>query len=279
MCFICLILAKNNWNLKTFFTIRSYTLNKDSNTIMEDSKALSPLFVNLKINPNLFIKDPVQTELGRKIIEQSVLLMDGIGLENFTFKKLAAEIGSTEASVYRYFENKHQLFVYLLNWYWEWMAVRIDLNTLNIKDPEERLRISLHVIVETANINTAIEFVNEEVLHRLVIREGAKGYHHKLVDADNKEGFFLAYKTLCAKIAAIILEINPDFEYPRSLASTLVELGGNNLYYAKHLPRLTDLDGSKKDLTEDVVRMLEYFAFNLITNPVSSTLNTPHTVL
>lgn len=225
---------------------------------------MDPFFINLKINPSLYSRDPLQTELGKKIIECSVELIDEIGLEPFTFKKLAAEIGSTEASVYRYFENKHQLFVYLLNWFWEWMAIRIDLNMLNITDPHEKLRKAIHVIVDTANINSSIEFVNEEKLHRIVVREGAKGYHHKLVDEENKEGFFLAFKKLCNKVAEIIVELNPDYPYPRSLANMLVETGNNNLYYAKHLPRLSDLDGSSDNLFKDVEKLLNHFAFTMI---------------
>lgn len=35
------------------------------------------------------------------------------GYEAFTFKKLAEDIGTTEAGIYRYFENKYKLLVYL----------------------------------------------------------------------------------------------------------------------------------------------------------------------
>ena len=229
---------------------------------------MKPFFVQLEINPNLYLKDPQKTTLGRKIIEQGVLLIDQIGLEQFTFKKLAEVIPSSEASIYRYFENKHHLFVYLLNWYWEWMIARIDLNTLNIDDPVRKLRVALGIIVDTANKNMAIEFVDEDVLHKIVVREGAKAYHHKLVDEDNEGGFFLAYKRLCKVIASIILEIKDDFPYPKALASTLVETANNNLYYARHLPRLTDLCGKRNDqnLNEQVKNMLEFFCFGLINN-------------
>lgn len=225
---------------------------------------MDPLLVNLKINPKLHHKDPQQTDLGKKIIEQSVLLIDEIGLEQFTFKKLATAISSTEASIYRYFENKHQLFVYLLNWYWEWAIIRIDLNTLNISSASERLKIALGIIVDTANRNTAIEFVDEEALHRIVVREGAKGYHHKLVDEENEEGFFLSYKKLSSKIAGIISEINPKFPYPRAFATTLIETANNNLYHARHLPRLTDLSGQDEQLSAKVKQLLEFFAFGLL---------------
>lgn len=227
---------------------------------------MKPFFVQIDINPNLFSKDPQKTKLGRKIIEHSVLLIDRIGLEKFTFKKLAEDISSAEASIYRYFENKHHLFVYLLNWYWEWMIARIELNTLNLTNPSTRLQVALGIIVDTANKNMAIEFVDEEVLHKIVVREGAKAYHHKLVDEDNEDGFFLAYKRLCNLVAEIIVKVNSDFPYPRALASTLIETANNNLYFARHLPRLTDLkvDHNGQDLNEQVKEMLELFCFGLI---------------
>ncbi len=227
---------------------------------------MKPFFVQLEINPKLFLKDPQKTKLGRKIIEQSVLLIDQIGLERFNFKKLAAVIPSSEASIYRYFENKHNLFVYLLNWYWEWMIARIELNTMNIAKPKRKLRLVLGIIVDTANKNMAIEFVDEEILHKIVVREGAKAYHHKFVDEDNEDGFFLSYKQLCNNIAKIISEVKEDFPYPKALASTLIETANNNLYYARHLPRLTDISGRADDqmLNEQVKKMLEFFCFGLI---------------
>lgn len=223
-------------------------------------------FIQLEINPNLYIRDPLQTKLGKKIVQQSIHLIDEVGLEQFTFKKLATKISSSEVSIYRYFENKHHLFVYLLNWYWEWMIVQIDFNTLNLKSPSKRLQIALETIVDTTRKNISVEFVDEAILHRVVVREGAKGYHHKLVDADNQDGFFLAYKRLCNKIAEIIREMNPNFQYPRALASMLVETANNNLYFAKHLPRLTDLHytNDDKDLSTQVLKLLDFFAHSLI---------------
>ncbi len=232
-----------------------------------------PLLVNIKINDKIYVRDPRKTNLGRKIIEHSVLLIDELGLEQFTFKKLGASIGSTEGSIYRYFENKHKLFVYLLNWYWEWMIVRIDLNTLNITDPNQKLKIIIDVIADTAIRNTEIEFVNEEILHRIVVTEGAKGYHHKLVDEDNEEQFFHSYKRLCERIVNVIIEIQPQFRYAKSMASMLVESANNNIYFAQHLPRLSDL--SKGEYLQDHLKqMLYFFALQLLRNPSTNVLST-----
>ncbi len=225
---------------------------------------MNNLIINIKVHEGLYLIDPQTTKLGRRIIEHSVRMIDEMGMECFTFGKLSKEINSAEPSIYRYFENKHQLFVYLLNWYWEWVAARINLNTMNIESAAKRLKIVLDVIADSAKKNSSIEFVDEEALHRIVVQEGAKAYHHKKVDANNKEGFFLAYKQLCEKIADLVLEINPNFPYPRSLASTLVETANNNLYFAQHLPRLTDVKDEENRLSQSVKDLLEYFCFGII---------------
>ena len=45
--------------------------------------------IQIKLNEKLYLRDPQDTELGRKIIQESILLIDELGFENFTFKKLA----------------------------------------------------------------------------------------------------------------------------------------------------------------------------------------------
>ena len=220
--------------------------------------------VNLTINERLYLRDPQKTDLGKRILQQSIVMIDEIGFEQFTFRKLAKRIKSTEASIYRYFENKHLLLVYLLNWYWGWMKFRIDFNTMNIEDPIKKLKITLGIIVDTARRNTSIDFVDEDILHRIVVAEGTKGYHTKSVDEENNDGFFLAYKSLCLKIADIFTEINPTFSYPRMLASTVVETANNTIYFAQHLPRLTDIKYEEPDLCGNIIKMLEHLVFGTL---------------
>ena len=63
------------------------------------------LHVQIKMNEELYLRNPEGSELGKKIIQYSIQMIHKNGFEAFTFKKLAEEINSTEASVYRYFEN------------------------------------------------------------------------------------------------------------------------------------------------------------------------------
>ena len=222
------------------------------------------VLIQMELNDKLYLRNPQDTKLGKKIIQYSIILIDEIGFEKFTFKKLAQRIESTEASVYRYFENKHNLLVYLVSWYWEWMRFLIDYNTMNMEDPLERLRKVLHVIVETSKQNPLIDYIDESILHRIVIAESSKAYHTKAVDKENKEGFFLNYKSLCIKIGEIISEINPDFPYPHALASTILEMANNHIYYAQHLPVLTEITMKDEHDLGGVVELLEYFTFGLV---------------
>lgn len=222
-----------------------------------------PIGIKISLNDKLYLRDPQETTLGKKIIQQSILLIDEIGFEAFNFKKLAKAMSSTEASVYRYFENKHYLLIYLVSWYWEWVSYLIDIHVMNIDDPKRRLKIIIETLVYASKDNPSIEYVNESVLHRLIIAEGTKAYHTKEVDKENTEGFFINYKKLSDKVADVISEVNPKFPYPHTLASSLFEMANNHIYFAQHLPRLTDVK-VKGNNFEEVEQMLEYFAFNLL---------------
>lgn len=220
--------------------------------------------LSFKLTENLFVKDPQATELGKNIIEKSIRLMDKLGFEEFTFKKLANEISSTEASIYRYFENKHKLLIYLIDWYWTWMEYKIDYEINNIANPADRLRICLAKLSEEKAFDPMIAYVDERALERIVSAEFEKTYLTKQVDADNKEGLFLPYKSLCKKIASIIKEVRPTYEFPHSLASTLLVVVKQQLYYAQHLPTLTDIKFDPRKHHKKLYEFLEHFVFKTI---------------
>ncbi|MFY0593094.1 MAG: TetR/AcrR family transcriptional regulator [Roseivirga sp.] len=192
------------------------------------------------MNANLFLRDPQETDLGRKIIDQSIRMIDELGLEAFTFKKLSKEIDSTEASIYRYFENKHKLLVYLIAWYWSWLEYRIDFETHNVNAPLDRLAIALRLVTEQKAYDNSFPSVDESALQRIITNESDKTYLTKQVDSDNKEGLFRGFKSLCTRIAEIILEINPDYKYAHSLVSTALQAAHHQVFFAEHLPTLTN---------------------------------------
>jgi hypothetical protein len=202
--------------------------------------------LQIRISERIYIKDPESSDLGKKIVEDGLVLIDEIGFEQFTFKKLAARIKSTEASIYRYFENKHKLLIYLVSWYWSWLEYLLVFSTNNIVHAEERLSIAFRVITRPFVFNTEFDYINGEALHRVVVAESPKAYLSKEVDEDNKEGYFLGYKRLCKRVAEVASEIAPGYPYPASLISTLIESAHHQAFFSAHLPRLTDVQ--KNDL-------------------------------
>lgn len=213
--------------------------------------------IAIKINPMVFKKDPLSSELGEKILRQGVGLMEELGFEDFTFKKLAKHINSTEASIYRYFDNKHNFLAYLTMWYWGWMEYRVITSTLNIEDPRIRLQRAIKCITEEITEDKEVHQIDEVKLHRIVTIESSKVYLCKTVEADNESGFFTVYKSLVGGIADIILEINPKFKYPHMLVSTIIEGARHQRFFADHLPRLTDVVKGEDAITTFYTQLAE----------------------
>jgi len=214
------------------------------------------------MNEKLFLRNPEYTELGKKLIQHSINLIHKKGFEDFTFKKLAEDVGTTEASVYRYFENKHKLLIYITSWYWGWLEYRVSFTTNNITDPTVRLKKVIELLATTVEDDISTAHVNESILYQIIIAEGSKTYLTKHVTEDNKDQFFKPYKDLCALISEFILDFNPKYKYPHSLASTIIEMAHLQNFFMHHLPALTDF-GKNKDESQ-VLSFLEDLVFKSI---------------
>lgn len=212
--------------------------------------------ISIVIGEKYYSKDPQSSELGRNIVSSSIELLDELGFEQFTFKKLAEKINSTEASIYRYFDNKLRLLVYLTTWYWAWVEYMIDFKTFHLNTPEEKLEEVLRIVCHVdENIGAiSLDGLNLKALRRVVDTESDKTYLTKQVDEINKEGLFKGYKGLCHKIALIILEINPEYPYAHALTSTALEASHQQGFFALHLPSLTEISkGDAKTPIENQV--------------------------
>ena len=155
------------------------------------------------------------------------------------------------------------LLLYLVNWYWEWVSYLIKINTMNMDDPKKKLEIIIHSFVSASKENPVVEYVNENILQKIVISEGMKVYHTKEVDNENSKGFFKSRKNLALTVSKIISELNPNFKYPYALATNLFEMANNHIYFAQHLPRLTDVSIVENE-SDEVEKMLNYFVDKLL---------------
>ncbi|MTE27984.1 TetR/AcrR family transcriptional regulator [Winogradskyella ouciana] len=209
------------------------------------------LLSNLKIAvpDKIYIKDPESSDLGKRIIEHGILLIDEIGFDGFTFKKLGAKIGSNESSIYRYFESKHKLLLYLTSWYWAWVEYQLVFATHNMPDEKQKLFKAIEIVTKTIEEDVMFTHVNEVVLNKIIINEYSKSYLTKEVDEENKEGYFVVYKRLIKRLSDMISNVNPNYKFASSLASTIVEGSLHQHFLKEHFRSITDCD-SKTTPTE-----------------------------
>ena len=200
------------------------------------------LSLKIQVNEKIFVKDPESSMLGKKIIQESILLMDEMGFENFTFKKLGERIGSNESSIYRYFESKHKLLVYLSSWYWSWMEYRLVFETNNIENPLDKLKKGISIVTEKIEDDSKTEHINESVLNKIIIAEFTKTLYNKEVDEENKQGYFLIYKRVINRLVEMIQNVNPNYPFSKSLASSIVEGALHQHFLKNHLKTITNCD-------------------------------------
>ncbi len=220
--------------------------------------------IHVKVNEKLFLKNPEQSNLGKSILIHGVALIDKLGLEDFTFKKLAQKLGTNESSIYRYFESKHRLLIYLFQWYWKWMDYQLTFLTNNLSDPQRKLEIALELLLMKVDLpqdaNTAMDM---NALHRIVIKEASKVYLTRHVKEDNKNQFFKPYKDFNSKLAGLILELNPQYPFARSLSSTIIEMSHYQYFFKNNLPSLTDFGESADDT--QLLKYLKHLIDRVIT--------------
>ncbi len=205
---------------------------------------MDAILKNLKIsiNESIFLKDPESSALGKRIVKHGIILINELGFENFTFKKLAFHIESTESSIYRYFENKHKFLIYLTSWYWGWKEYQLVFATNNITDPVEKLLQAIEIATREVEEDHSFNHINEVILNKIVINEYSKSYLTKEVDDENKEGYFAIYKRLSNRIKTMISDVDPTYPYPASLASTILADSLHHHFLKNHFSSLTDCD-------------------------------------
>lgn len=214
--------------------------------------------IKIQVNEKLFVKDPETSALGKKIIQESIILIDDIGFDDFTFKKLGEKLGSNESSVYRYFENKHKLLVYLSSWYWSWMEYRLVFATSNFANPLEKLKKAISIVTEKVEDDDKTLHINESILNNIIIAEFTKTFHTKEVEQENKEGFYYIYIRVINRLTNIIAEVNPSYLYPKSLASSIVEGAMHQHFLKDHMQTITDCNEttSPTDFYFDLIEKL-----------------------
>lgn len=208
--------------------------------------------IQIRVNDKIYIKDPESSDLGKSIINTSIKMIHELGLESFTFKKLAIELNTTESTIYRYFENKHKLLIYLISWYWGWLEYHMVLSTVNIANPVEKLRNTIETICNPLNKKLEHEYFVLQPLHEIIIEESLKAFLTKNVDEENENGLFSNYKRINDRLIDNIKEINPNYKFANTLASIIIDSSNHQCFLALHFPKLTDIKPDGSNLSEFV---------------------------
>ncbi len=203
------------------------------------------LQVHIVISQELYTKNPESSALGKKIVSRSIEMIDELGFEAFTFKKLGQSIGSNESSIYRYFESKHMLLVYLICWYWSWVEYKLVFATNNIPSQKDKLNAAIEILTRKVDVDNSFSYIDEIILNRIIIAESSKAYHTKDIDTENEKGYYKVYKRVVQRVSNMVTDLNPTFEYPNMLISTVIEGAHQQRYFSKHLPSLTDVKQGK----------------------------------
>ena len=196
--------------------------------------------IAIQVNEKVYLKDPESSDLGKKILLTGIDMIEDLGFEDFTFRKLAKQISSTEASIYRYFESKHKLLLYITSWYWAWIEYQLVLETYSIYNSKEKLIKAIEVVTRIAKQDTNFGHINEILLNEIVINENSKSYLTKNVDIENKDGYFISYKRVVTRLSEIILVFNPNYKFALSLASTIVESSLHQQFIKIHFKSITN---------------------------------------
>tara|TARA_R110002126_G_scaffold2041_2_gene11937 strand:- start:2334 stop:3005 length:672 start_codon:yes stop_codon:yes gene_type:complete len=206
---------------------------------------MDSLLSNLKIAvpEKIYVKDPESSALGKRIVEHSIILINDIGFDSFTFKKLGTLIGSNESSIYRYFESKHKLLLYLSSWYWAWIEYQLVFETHSL-NPEDKLEKAIEIVTRAIKEDSKFSHINEVVLNKIMVNENSKSFLTKEVDQENKEGYFVIYKRIVHRLRDMIKAKQPSYKFPSSLASTILEGSLHQHFLKDHFKSITDCNDS-----------------------------------
>lgn len=197
------------------------------------------------------LKDPMQTRLGRSIIEHGIQMIAEVGFEEMTLKKLGKVIGSPEASLYRYFENKHKFLLYIMALYWGIIDVYCSEIIQSDAEHEEKISRILDILCIPPDIPFNGHCIKGEIIYTIVIGESVKTFMTKHVDDDNHHGAFLTLKSTTTHIAGLLSDYSPSYPFPKALASTIIEMSLYQRYFSEHLPSMTDI-GKHQSIVADL---------------------------
>ena len=210
--------------------------------------------ISFQINENFFHKNPLSSDLGKKIIQNGIELIHELGFDKFNFKLLSQKIETSESSIYRYFKNKQMLLLYLSDWFWSWKEYQLVINTSGINNNYDKLLKAVKIITSEVKNDHAFEFVNEQMLFKIMASDFFKVFLSSNIDEHKNKGYFAVYQRLHQRLSEIILAYNQNFKYPKNLASTIIEGSLQGHFFSHHFKSI--IDQSSNNQTDDYYQEL-----------------------
>jgi hypothetical protein len=118
----------------------------------------------------------------------------------------------------------------------------------------------IKLLATTLAVDMNTPHVDKSILHQIIITESSNAYLTKRVSEDNNDRLFKPYKDLCARIGNMIMDCCPNSQYPKSSASTTIEMAHFQNFFMNHFPSLTDFAENKDEA--EIVRFLEDLVFS-----------------
>lgn len=191
--------------------------------------------VEIQLPNVLFLKNPKDSDIGQRILLESAAMIAEIGIDAFNFKKLALKCKCTEATVYRYFENKHKLLLYFLNIYWGWLEYRLVMNTQNISDSGKRLKKAIALLAHPEIPESYNEEFGKNII-AIAVQEGIKIHLTHAVKTEISDGSLTIYQTLVSRFSNLISAKLPGYLYADSLAASILDNAFQQMYFQKYYP-------------------------------------------
>jgi AcrR family transcriptional regulator len=204
--------------------------------------------VSMVIDKSLYTKDPMTSVIGQDIIRHAVEQIAANGLDQFTFRKLATSLKSTESTLYRYFQNKHQLATYLASYHWSLMEWRIAFATANIADHQTQFENALRELCLWVRDDQKKQILNEAKLQRFVLTAGFTTFLPLDLNKSDRISYTKAYSDLIHRIATIVRKSHPHIKSPEAFSTTIVESIHHQMYLQLHAPHLTDIASKAQQL-------------------------------
>lgn len=183
--------------------------------------SLAEIF-ELHIPDAVFVKNPRESELGMKILHKGTEMLAKEGIDSFNFKKLAIAIQTTEASAYRYFDNKHKFLLYVINIYYGWMEYSIAVAEYEEKKTENKIKRAIESIIAPNHMPVDnVEFAKN--IRKVAIQEGVKLHFNLHIKDEIKNGSMTCYSRLTQRLSGLIRNIAPHYQFSEPLANLVIE--------------------------------------------------------